>query len=277
MKILIPILLIVAAITPGVSQEPTPEDCQFSEIVQVDGREDEWPVKWLEDDEKKFFYNVCTDEKNIYVRVKVKDGLTKRKLALFGLTLWMDPNGKKKKKLGLHFPTGAEAHEVMERFRATAGENPNMSAGERADFQKQMDKSLIENLEMMELIGLTDEPLTSTRSGITNGLKVALAQNEEGDYVYEAIIPFRAYRLSRASIASLGVGAETGKYTPPKVKPKAGTSTADPNAPGLTSGGGYANRFSASNMAVGQGYKSQGGNTPMSYAEAFWMTINLKK
>lgn len=276
MKLLIPILLLMAVTTPGVGQEPTPEDCQFSGIVQVDGQEDEWPVKWLEDDDKKFLYNVCTDQSNIYVRMKVKEGLTKRKLALFGLTLWMDPGGKKKKKLGLHFPTGAEAREVMDKYRASSAENANMSSGERADFQKQMDKSLIENLEMMELIGLTEEPLTSTRSGITNGLKVALVQNEEGAYVYEAIIPFKAFRLSKTSIASLGVGFETGHYTPPKVKPKAGTSTNSATAPGLTSSG-YGNRFSASNMAVGQGYKSQGGSSPMSFSEGFWTAINFKK
>jgi hypothetical protein len=277
MKLLFSVLLLLSAITPGMSQEPTPADCQLTGIVQVDGREEEWPMKWLQDEDKKFFYNVCTDESSIYVRMKVKEDLTRRKLALFGLTLWIDPNGKKKKKLGLRFPTGAEAAEVMAKYRESMGDNPpNMSASQRADFQKQMDKSLIENLEMMELIGLTDEPLTSTRSGITNGLKVAIAQDEEGAYVYEAIIPFRSYRLSKASITSLGIGFETGKYVPPKVKPKAGTSTADANAPGLTSQG-YGNRFSAANMTRGQGYKSQGQSTPMSYAEGFWTTVNLKK
>jgi hypothetical protein len=232
-------------------------------------------MKWLEEDDKIFFYNFCMDGSNLYVRLKVKEELTRRKLALFGLTLWLDPGGKKKKKLGLHFPTGAEAKEVMEKYRLSAGENVNLTASQRADFQKQMERSLIENLEMMELIGLTDEPLTSTKSGITNGLKVALAQDEEGAYVYEAIIPLKAFRLSRATITTLGLGFETGRYEPPKVKAKAG-SAASATAPGQTSDGSYGTRFSASNMGRGQGYQGYGSNTPMSYPAGFWTSIKLK-
>lgn len=276
MKFLFAILLLIVVTAPGISQDPTPADCQFSAIVQADGHEEEWPMKWLEDEDKKFYYNACLDASNLYVRLKVMDELTRRKLALFGLTLWLDPNGKKKKKLGLHFPTGAEAKEVMEQYRLAADENVNMTASQRVDFQRKMEKALIENLEMMELIGLTDEPLTSTRSGITNGLKVALAQNEEGAYVYEAVIPLRAFRLSRASVSSLGVGFETGHYVPAKEKPKAGTTTNSATAPGQTSDGSYGTRFSAANMGRGQGYQGAGANTPMSYSAGFWTAIKLK-
>ena len=45
--------------------------------------------------------------------------------------------------------------------------------------QKEINKEFIKDVEVLELIGLADDPLTSTRSGITNGIKVALAADEE--------------------------------------------------------------------------------------------------
>ncbi len=273
MKLLFSLSFLVAITTGTLAQGPTQESCQLSSVVLVDGHGDEWPMKWLEDDDKKFFYNVCTDESNIYIRLRIKEELIRRKMALFGLTVWLDPNGKKKKRLGLHFPTGTEAKEIMEAVRHS-GDHSNMTASQRADFQKQMEKSLIENLEILELIGLSDDPLTSTRSGITNGIKVAIAQDDEGAYVYEAIIPFKSYRLSKSSISALGVGFETGKYTLPSTKPKAGSSTADPTTPGQS---GFGGGFGATNMGRGQGYQGSASGSQMSYATSFWVSINLKK
>ena len=69
----------------------------------------------------------------------------------------------------------------------------NKSAADKAEFQKEIDRTLIRDLEVIELIGLADDPITATRSGITNGLKVAISMDSEGAYVYEALIPFKAY------------------------------------------------------------------------------------
>lgn len=175
-------------------------------------------MNWVDDEEKLFSYNVCADDQNLFVRVRTSEFYTKRKMAAFGFTLWIDPNGKKKKKYGLKYPSGgAEAEDRMATIRAEG--DPGNSAGERADYQKQADRTMIADLEVMELIGLADEPITSTRSGITNGIKVAIKLDATGAYVYEAIIPFKSYRLSRATMTELSVGFETGRFVAPKVKP----------------------------------------------------------
>lgn len=150
-----------------------------------------------------------------------------------------------------------------------------MSSSQRAEFQKEMERALIQNVELMELIGLADEPLTSTRSGITNGIKVALGQDAEGAYVYEAIVPFKSFRMSKSSLSSLGIGLETGHFKAPPAKAQKGGGSGTATAPGQTSTGSYGTRFSASNMAVGQGY--QGNRGPMSIPTGFWMSIKLKK
>lgn len=237
--------------------------CPLSSAVTVDGNADEWSMTWEEDDEKNFSYNVCADDQNLYVRMKTGEFFTKRKLAAFGLTLWFDPSGKKKKKYGLKFPSGGnEAEERLKQL--AAGGDPGNSVGERSDYQKAADKIMITNLEILELIGITDDPITATRSGITNGIKVAIDLDANGNYVYEAVIPFKSYRLSKASIEELSVGFETGRFVAPKQKPTT------KNAP---LAGGDLTPAQLSRM---QGYQNTG-NPKLTYSSNAWTKIVLKK
>ena len=263
MKFLVSLSFAMVITASGLAQDATSANCQLSSVVQIDGQANEWPMEWMVDTEKKFSYNVCSDDNNIYIRMKTKDELIRRKMALFGFTVWMDPNGKKKRKLGLRFPTGIEAQERMVALRQTGDPN-TMSAGQRADFQKEINKIFIRDVEVLELIGLADDPLTSTRSGITNGIKVAIAADDEEAYIYEAIIPFKSFRLSKSSIATLGIGFETGKYVMKAPKtPNTGVGTQGPG------GNGYS---TARNMNRGQSYS----NDPMASSTSYWVSVKLK-
>jgi hypothetical protein len=244
--------------------QTTDAPCPLSSAIIVDGAADEWPMNWVDDDEKLFSYNVCADEQNLFVRVRTSEFYTKRKMAAFGFTLWFDPSGKKKKKYGLKFPSGgAEAEERMAVIRSEG--NPGNSVGERSDYQKRADQAMITGLEVMELIGLTEEPITSTRSGITNGIKVALALDASGAYIYEAIIPFKSYRLSRAKLNELSVGFETGRFVAPKQKPTT------KNAPQAGAD------LSPSQLSRMQGYENQGGNPKLVYSTSAWTKLVLKQ
>ena len=235
--------------------------CPLGSTLTIDGMGDDWPMAWVQDDDKIFSYNICTDEHNLYVRVMTSDFYAKRKMAVFGFTLWIDPNGKKKRKLGLHYPVGgAEAEERMNAIRDEVP--PGNSAAEKAEFQKQADKRLIENVEILELIGLADEPITSARAGIMNGIKVALGMDANGAYVYEAIIPFKSYRISRASIEELSVGFETGRYVAPKKKPDK-KATID-------------NTLTPNQMSRMQGYGSLMTNPNLAYPASAWTSVKLK-
>jgi hypothetical protein len=206
----------------------------------------------------------------------------------------MDPKGKKKEKLGLHFPTGTEAAEKMEAMSKSGEDRSNMSSSQRAEFQKIMIKSLIKEAEIMELLGLADEPLTSTRTGITNGIKVAIGSDEEGiTLTYEAIIPFKSFRLSKSTIPIIGIGFETGKFVS-KVKTSSGTPGANQGYSGSGrgsgaygggyggggyGGGGYGGGgYGGSGMGRGMGNPQRtGGNNPMSTTSSFWVAAKLKE
>lgn len=221
-------------------------------------------MNWVEHEEKIFSYNICADDQNLYVRVKTDEFYTKRKMGAFGFTLWFDPSGKKKKTYGLKFPAGgAEAEERMGQINDMAPTGNTI--GEKADFQKTADRMLIENLEILELIGLTKDPITATRSGITNGIKVAIDMDATGAYTYEVLIPFKSYRLSRAQITDLSVGFETGKYVMPKQKP----TTKNSPVAGAD--------LSPSQLSRMQGYGSLQGNPKLTYPTDAWVKVPLKK
>lgn len=239
--------------------------CPLASVITVDGNAGEWSMNWVDDDDKKFSFNVCADDQNLYVRLKTTDFYTKRKMAAFGFTLWFDPAGRKKKTFGLKFPSGgAEAQERLEALQADG--DPGNSSGERADYQKKADRMMITNLEVMELIGITDDPITATRSGITTGLKVAIDLDAStGAYVYEAIIPFKSYRISRAGLKELSIGFETGRYVAPKQKPTT------KNAP--LAGGD----LSPAQLSRLQGYQGRQGNPDLIYSTQAWTKLALTK
>lgn len=286
-KSLLSILPVLIVTTIGLSQEALPENCPLASVIQVDGVAEEWPMKWYEDPDKHFSYTICSDENNLYIRLKTSDDMVKRKIGHFGLTVWMDPNGKKKKKLGLRFPTGVEAKERIDKMKPP-GDYQSMTSAERAEFQQEVNKALLGDLEILELLGLADDPLTSTRSGITNGLKVAIAADENGSYVYEALIPFKSFRLSKASISTLGIGFETGKYVPPPSKAPAGGAGGGGGGGyggggGGYGGGGYGGGYGGGGYGGGYGggggrqYQgSRGSSSPMASSTSMWVSLKLK-
>lgn len=288
-KIILTLAAIVVFVASGAAQD-TETNCQMANVIQVDGKADEWTLTWIEDEDKNFSYNVCSDDNNLYIRMKTTNDMIKRKIGLFGLTLWFDPKGKKKKRLGFRFPSGTEGAERMERYKQEIdGKGQNLerqSASDKAEFQKRMDASLIADLEVIELIGLSDEPVTATKSGITNGIKVALAMDPESRaYVYEAVIPFKSYRLSKASIETLGVGFETGKYVLPKAKNPAAQQAASVPQGGVGNnggrggyGGGYGGRgYGGGGYYGGNTYSGpRGGTGPMGYSSYTWFTVKMR-
>jgi uncharacterized membrane protein YgcG len=267
MKSIIALLIVTMPSVSVIGQDKKEvvNNCEMASVFVADGEANEWPMEWIVDaDEPKFSYNICSDNSNLYVRVKLKDETVRRKLAIFGFTMWLDPNGKKKKKLGLKFPTGTEGAEKMELVKQSG--NRNMSSGERATFQKDMNKYFIKDVEILELIGLSDDPLTSTRSGITNGIKVGIGVDQEDAYIYEAQVPFKSFRLSKASIENLGVGFETGKWVPKQPK------NSQAGGGGGGGGGGYGGGGQRRGGGGGQ-YQSAG---PMGYSTSYWVTVKLK-
>jgi len=245
------------------------ENARVATPPVIDGNVEDWDsVIWKEDEDHKFKYNVRFDDNNLYVRVKVKDELTQSKMASFGFTVWLDASGKKKTKLGMRYPTGIEATERMEVLQKSGDLEKERSAPKREELRKELKKSFVSDIEVLELIGLADKPLTTSRTGITNGIQVVLSMDAEESYVYEAAIPFKAFRLSKARIPLLSVGFETGKYVMPKDK-NANSNSAGGGMPGGGFGGGGMGGGGMS--SPGRSYSS----SPLLVTTRMWTKVKL--
>jgi len=265
------LFLLSIACVVAVSASAQEQSCKIITPPVIDGKINDWSVDWIDDDKEKFEYNVCSDDANLYIRIKISNGATQQKFAMYGLTIWLDPNGKKKEKLGLRYPTGIEAQERMEEFRKSGesfGKENNLD--KREAMQKEFKRNLIRNIEVLELIGLADKPLTSSKSGITNGLQVALDMDSVGAYIYEATLPFKAFRLAKAKIPVLGIGFETGKLTVKQTKGN-GNDAGGGMQPGGYPGGGMGQ------ARMGQvGRSPRGSNySPMASPVKMWTSVKL--
>jgi hypothetical protein len=58
------------------------------------------------EDKSKFMFLISNDEKNLYIDLVTDDKAAIQKIMRYGLTTWINPEGKHKKTLGIQFPVG---------------------------------------------------------------------------------------------------------------------------------------------------------------------------
>jgi len=63
-----------------------------------------WSANLLYDKKNKFYYQFANNEEKLYVHLVVTDETVQKKILTFGFTTRIDTTGKKKEKLGVHFP-----------------------------------------------------------------------------------------------------------------------------------------------------------------------------
>jgi hypothetical protein len=252
------VLVLIAAVfsTMAFSQKSVKESCAIATPPEIDAKLEDWTTDWSLDPDGKFLYNICNDADNLYVRIKVTDITTQQKIGFFGFTLWLDPSGKKKPRLGLKYPMGVHNKQDTELPALPA----NAKRGE-------LEKNLLRDVEVLEFIGLADDPIVSSRVGLMNGLQVLIAATNDGAYEYEAKIPFKAFRIKKSEVEALGVGLETGRL-------EQQTRNQSPNT------GASPNSLSARNSGMNMGYYQQafygsGPQSEMMKNTKLWVLIKL--
>ena len=198
----------------------------------IDGDVSDWTCDWWLDPDGKFISNVGNDAENLYIRLKVAVDLTQHKIGLFGLFVRLNPSGKRKGKLGLKYPVGKDESELKRK------PNPDVysSLNER-DAMVQMKKDLVSDVEVVELIGLVKQNIVSSRLGLNNGIQAIIVAQKDGSYIYEAKIPFKAFKINKTEVGILGVEFETGRA----ISQSKGSNTAPSTGYGAGSRMGGAN------------------------------------
>lgn len=99
-------LVVLAVCFAGFSEEKAVESIWVGSSLSIDGLDDDWDGDTL-NFEKKFEvdYAFRNDADNLYVLFVFKDPVYQSTIKDTGMTLWINTEGKKKKKYGIHFNT----------------------------------------------------------------------------------------------------------------------------------------------------------------------------
>jgi hypothetical protein len=206
------------------------ESYQPIEPIVIDGQTDEWKTDWLLDQDGKFLYNIANDAENLYWRIKISDDLTQQKVGLYGLFVKFDINGKKRGKLGIKYPVGKDAIELKKEPEPLPQDLASRTLAK---------KLLLTDVDVLELLGLSKQSIVSSRLGLMNGIEVLMTITDDGSYVYEAKIPFKAYKIKREEVKVLGFTVETGKMDISRNGPAAPNNAQGSRSFGQTNFGNY--------------------------------------
>ena len=82
-----------------------------AQAIEVDGSDREWQGAFTYLEKEKIAYAIKNDTSHLYLCVKFENE-TQRQALRFGFTIWLDPNGKGKRELGIRFPIGMQYYDA---------------------------------------------------------------------------------------------------------------------------------------------------------------------
>lgn len=221
---LISSLIIIFLSTTLFGKTPVYKSTYHSGPMEINAVLDEWPASLISD-KSGFEYFVMNDSTHLYICILIRDQAIRRKVQVMGLTLWIDPMGKKKSRFGINYPMKRN-NRPNTQFQT---QNQVDSIGKRAlnNFNNTFD-------DRMMLTGFTgkgEEEIIHPQ--FHDGIKVALLNNGYAGLFYELSIDLNLIldnlnKYFGENENYLSLGFETGFIDP---------NTQRPNGTGMNSGG----------------------------------------
>ena len=252
--ILLSIVIITAFITAGCGEFLAKSTWRDREVI-IDGIDEgeEWNDARYFFEKEKVTVGLINDKTDMYVCLSTNDRKIQRQFLIRGFTVWFNPQGGKKKTLGIHFPVGMQGGGMqggMPGGDRQAGDNlmtPGKSGSDRGDEDAQLQKMLVESQKEIEIFGPgKDEKIKmSVEEAEENGIKVRIGYSSKENLVYELKVPLlrnvsRPYFIGTESVKVVGIGLESGKMDTSQMgKRSGGMGGRDGGGMGGGMGGGH--------------------------------------
>ena len=230
----------------------------------IDGKSTDWGTDSLKyDANSRLQYEVLNDTRTLYVRLRSADASTQAKLALLGMTTWLDSTGRNQQQFGVHYPLPIDLNTLKGGEQRPAGAM-GPSAAERQAMHVARLRSAITDARTVELLKFrgSKQPVL-TDSDAPLGVKAALGLDEKDNLIYELAVPLRLI-YKRVPALATGQRAAVGVWmVGDKLKPEPG-SKQEPDQSMMQGGGlgSYGGRYGGGmgrGGGMGGGYR--GGNT----------------
>jgi hypothetical protein len=137
----------------------------------------------------KFYYCISNDRDNIYIDLRIYDKDMQRKVLASGITIWINTNGKKSKKMGIRYPVRLQDRDRITRTGSQNIQGPPGMPEWGADPGGAMDINDL-NTNSLQLIGFSESgPVTITSYEYDNFRGSIRIERDQNMY-YEIIMPF---------------------------------------------------------------------------------------
>ncbi|SDG89315.1 hypothetical protein SAMN05192573_105216 [Mucilaginibacter gossypii] len=152
--------------------------------INIDGSLKDWgdSLRYY-NEEKKLNYALANDKDYLYAAIRISDRLDKIKVLNAGITLSIDPKGKKKDSFMLTFPLAAP--DEKPEFARPKDDNGEITQADRDELMRER----ITKLRYIKVIGFKDIDGDMITTSNTYGIKTAINYDANGDLVYEVAIP----------------------------------------------------------------------------------------
>lgn len=196
--------------------------------ITVDASDTDWiNYPFYYDEKTRSCVGMYNDDKNLYVCFQTMDQDLQRQILSQGFTVWFNKTGKKKKELGIHFPTRGRfpgPGGPPDRSGDMAG-HPSYDSPERPDPHsgmppgenntppgRQFQQVSAPDSELEILSSDSDEGYVSNPERIAGlGINVSYRIDDRGRFIYELKIPFvetdkTAFIAEASASNNIGVG-----------------------------------------------------------------------
>jgi len=172
--------------------------------IAVDGTFDDWTGNLEPLGSNPESIQVVNDGEFLYLRLTASEAGARRQIMRQGLTVWFDPGGGTKKKLGIRFP-------VVEYGESGGGGSEGYGRRGGADHSTETSSPA----DRVDILGPGKDDARSLTREHLSGVDVAV-RSEEGILQYELKVPLaktadHPYAVEAEPGKTIGIGFETGK------------------------------------------------------------------
>lgn len=200
--------------------------------IKIDGSLNDWgdSLRYYNED-KKIHYTLANDKDNLYMAIRVDDRTEQIRIISAGLTLSVNPKGKKKEQYSITFPVGGtDTQPAFGGGNEGGDKQPNPDELDKQD-REQMMRARMTKLRNIQVTGFPDIESDIITTANTYGIKVALNLDESGQLVYEAAVPLKFFHADAPDKSEWAFNIKINGVTRPN-------ANKGDNAPGGDMGGG---------------------------------------
>ncbi len=223
-------ILLIAGVFNGCKKTVEFDSFWRTAEITIDGDESDWENGLTYFEKEGVGLGIRNDEDNLYIILKTYDRTSQLQVIRNGLTIWFDPEGKKKKRFGIRYPIGLQEYGIFPSRRGA------MDFGE-PQITKEEFAEMLREIEIIQSGEKTRIPRIAAP-----GIRVAMS-DQAGPLVYEIKIPLRAddellYAIGTHAGTQIGVGFETGEIKREDMMSRRGSGMSGGRPGGGMGGGG---------------------------------------